>query len=46
MGATGDGDLYGRRPTNYMGLCRITDRNTVVERDEEGIRVSSKVINV
>ncbi len=45
MGAGGDGDGYGRWSTNCLGARLVTDRNTVVERDKERIRVSANVIS-
>ena len=48
IGSNGDGEWYGRSSMYiyFSGGCRITDRNAVVERDEEGVGVSAKVISV
>lgn len=47
IGANSDGEGYG--PSSiwiyFSGVCRITDRNAVVQRDEECVRVSAKDIS-
>lgn len=43
--ARGDGEGYLRASTSYMSARHCTtDRNAIVERDEERIRVSDKFV--